>query len=387
MVNKYVRVTGGADKQCMSLARSLRDDGHEIAFLAMASAENTEADGAFVPTFVTHETRDSLSVRERAHVLRHAVWNSDVAAAMEQLIADFRPDIVHAHRLYPQLSVSAIRVARRRALPIVQTLHDYEFLSANPFDATGRMVDRHERRLSYRLLNTGTLAIRRVLHAPAVTEWIAVSNFVARAHLSRGIHATVIPNFADLVPARAPRPLEAREGILFLGALSEEKGVLDVLDMARHSRDLRVVIAGRGPLREKVGVEAENLTNVEFVGQLDSAAVAEAIAAARLVLVPSRWEEPGSLVALEAMAAGTPIVAYRRGGLGEYVTASGAGLVVDADWRLLESTCEQLLADTELWWRCAAAGLHASRTMFSRESHTAAVLGVYERARLRARDA
>ena len=385
MVNKYARVTGGADKQCMSLAASLRDGGHEVAFLATASPENTELHGAFVPTVVTHETRDSLTVRERTRVLGQAVWNRDAAAAMEQLIEDFRPDIVHAHLLYPQLSVSPIRIARRHELPIVQTLHDYEFLAANPYDATGRVFDHHERRRSYRLLNTGTFAIRRVLHTPAVTEWIAVSQFVARAHHPRGIHATVIPNFADSQPSAAPRPLEARDGILFLGALSEEKGILDVLDVARHDRALRVVIAGRGPLRERVAAEAATLSNVEFRGQLDSPAVADAIAAARIVVVPSQWEEPGSLVALEAMAAGTPIVAYQRGGLGEYVTASGAGVVIDADWRLLESTCVQLLADIDLWSRCATAGLQASRTMFSRAAHTEAVVGVYERARQRAR--
>jgi glycosyltransferase involved in cell wall biosynthesis len=384
MVNKYARITGGADKQCMSLATALRDEGHEVAFLAMASPENTERRGVFVPTSVTHETRDSLSARARARVLRDAVWNPAAAGAMEQLIDDFRPDVVHAHRLYPQLSVSSIRVARRRGLPIVQTLHDYEFLSANPFDPSGGVFDRHEQRTSYGLLNACTFAIRRLLHVPAVTEWIAVSNFVAQAHFSRGIRATVIPNFAELDSSGSPLPLERRGGVLFLGALSEEKGALDILELARVLPDVRVVIAGRGPLRAQVAAVAANLGNIDFRGHLDSASAAEAIRSARLVVIPSRWEEPGALVALEAMTAGTPIVAYSRGGLAEYVTSAGAGLTVETDPRLLASACQTLLTDAERWRECAAAGIRASESTFSREAHTAAVLAVYERAAGRA---
>jgi len=380
MLNKYAHVTGGADKQCMSLAASLRSCGHEVAFLAMESLENIELEGVFVPMSVTHETRDALTIRERAVVLRNAFWNSEAGSAMKQLIRSFRPDVVHAHRLYPQLSVSAIVVARRHGLPIVQTLHDYEFLSASPFDASGGIVDRREWRLSYRALNTATFVVRRRIHARAVTRWIAVSEFVARVHRAHGIDATVIPNFADLEPVLHPRVLEARNGILFLGALSAEKGVHDVLEVARRDPHTRIVIAGRGPLRELVASEAERLDNVAFRGHLDSAAVTDAIHSARLVVIPSRWEEPGSLVSLEAMAAGTPIVAYHRGGLGEYVSSSGAGLVVEADWRLLASACRRLLTDTELWRGCAASGLHASRTTFSRAVHTDAVIAVYEEA-------
>jgi len=380
MVNKYARITGGADKQCMALAASLRGLGHEVAFLATASSANAEIEGAFVPTLVTHETRGTLSMPEQLRVFRDAVWNRDAATAMERLIADFRPDIVHAHKLYPQLSVAPIRKARAAGLPIVQTLHDYEFIAANPFDATGGLRDHESPRRSYRALNTATYGVRRALHVPAVTQWIAVSSFVAQTYARRGIETTVIPNFADSEPAASPRPLESRTGILFLGALSTVKGLHDVLAVARKHPSLSVVIAGRGPLRELVVAEAAKLDNVEFKGHLDAEAVAGEIAAARIVVVPSHWEEPGSLVALEAMAAGTPLVAYARGGLSEYVGGSGAGLAIEADWRALASACLELIADTDLWWRCANAGLQASRERFSRASHIEAVLRVYERA-------
>lgn len=381
MVNKYAHVTGGADRQCMSLAKSLQSRGHDVAFLAMASPENAEDSGVFVPTSVTHETRETLSASERAAVLGKAIWNRDGAKAMKQLITGFQPDLVHAHRLYPQLSVAPVVVASRHRIPIVQTLHDYEFLAASPFDASGGLVDRRESRFAYRSLNTLTFVIRRRLHVPAVRAWIAVSDFLARAYAGRGIQATVIPNFAEVELGRPPFPQEQRDGLLFLGALSHEKGILDVLHVARSLPDTRVVIAGRGPLRERVAVEASGLANLEFKGHLSTAAVTQALGAARVVVVPSRWEEPGSLVALEAMAAGTPIVAYRSGGLGEYVEMSGAGLTVPPDPSALAAAVQRLMEDRDLWHETAAAGIEAFQTMFSRESHTSAVLEVYERAR------
>jgi len=80
------------------------------------------------------------------------------------------------------------------------------------------------------------------------------------------------------------------------------------------------------------------------------------------------------------MKAGTPIVAYRRGGLAEYVTTAGAGLTVETDPRLLASASRTLLADTARWRECSQAGIHASESTFSRAAHTAAVVSVYERA-------
>jgi glycosyltransferase involved in cell wall biosynthesis len=298
---------------------------------------------------------------------------------MHALLREFRPDVVHAHKVYPQLSVAPVVVAKRAGLPIVQTLHDYEFMAANPLDARGARLDRRESRSSYRALNAATFVVRRRVHVPAVDEWIAVSDFVAAAHVTRGISSTVIANFAD-VEAAASIPASHRQGIAFLGTLSLEKGAQDVLRLAEALPEFSVVVAGRGPLEPLVRSEAERLPNLDFRGQLDPLAATELVRSASVVVVPSRWEEPGALVALEAMAVGTPVVAYRRGGLSEYVTRGEAGLVVDADPRALVEACGSLVSDRDLWSRCSEAGLEATRTLFSRDAHTAAVLDVYARA-------
>jgi glycosyltransferase involved in cell wall biosynthesis len=316
----------------------------------------------------------------RLAVLRNAMWNEQAARAMTRLAREFRPDVVHAHLLYPQLSVAPLVVAHRAGLPIVQTLHDYQFVSASPYDSTGACLDRHEVRPTYRALNTGTFLVRRHVHTRLVDQWIAVSEFVAHVHLHRKVRATVVRNFSDIRESAPTLDFDEREGLLFLGALSAEKGIHDVLRLARHLSDTPIVVAGRGPLRPSVAHQAKFLPNLEFKGHLSPDAGAEAIRRARLLLIPSRWEEPGPLVSLEAMASGTPIVAYRRGGLGEYVSRSGAGMAVGADWRSLADACREILSDRVRWLQYSEAGLRATRAEFSQGAHVQAVLSIYQRA-------
>lgn len=379
MINKYAYVTGGADKQCLSLARLLREAGHEVAFLSVSSPRNVETFGSFVTCRVRHDTRDGLSAGERIRVLESAIWNREAANAMASIIREFHPDLVHAHKLYPQLSVSPIVSASRMSVPIVQTLHDYEFISASPYDDSGKWRDRLENRTSFRLLNTMMFAVRTKVHTPAVAAWIAVSNYVAGVHSARGISASVIHNFTDMESADSNPSLSERCGIAFVGTLSKEKGVMDVLEIARQLPRVRIVLAGRGPLEQVVVSASEGLPNVEFRGWLDSTGVRDVLSSARVAVVPSRWAEPGGLVVLEAMALGTPVVAYRKGGLDEYVSRTNAGIVVDASPSALAAACTSLLDDDARWMRCSESGLIATANEFSTTTHVRSVLEVYDR--------
>ena len=126
---------------------------------------------------------------------------------MRRLIARFRPQVVHAHKLYPQLSAAPVVVAHRAGIPVVQHLHDYEFISASWRDHSGGWMDRDESRRSIRALNDATFVVRRALHARAVDAWIANSRYVAGRHATRG-HRGDGP--AVLRRARRRRPAAVR---------------------------------------------------------------------------------------------------------------------------------------------------------------------------------
>lgn len=378
IVNKYARVTGGADVHSLGLAAALAERGHQVAMLSTASPQNLFREGEFVDASVTHASRGQLGALERLGVARRAIWNRDAAGAMRSLIRRFRPQVVHSHKLYPQLSVAPIVVANRGGVPIVQTLHDYEFISASWLDHRGRWIDHDESRRSARALNEATLLVRRGLHARAVDAWIANSRYVAARHRDRGIEAAALPLFIEPAPGLA-RPFADRSGAAFVGRLDAEKGVRDVVALAELSPSLELTIAGHGPLEGEVAEAAGRLSNLAFAGSLPRSEVLELLGRAKVCLMPSRWQEPAGLAALEAMSVGTPVLAYASGGLVEYVEDAGGGRVIDPDAKALARECQALSGDRERWESLSAAGVAGVAANNSPEAYAEAVEGVYER--------
>ena len=379
LVNKYAHVTAGADRHCLGLTAALRARGHSVAFLSTASEANVERTGAFVPGSVTHSSREALTLREQGRVVTDSAWNRRAARAADRLVHDFAPDVVHLHKLHPQLSIAPAVVAGRR-VPVVQTVHDYELVSASPYDDSGALVDRDETRPSYRLLNTLLFPLRRLVHVRHVDRYIAVSRFVARAYARRSIECTVLPNFVERRTGEVPSH-ESRSGALFAGSLTDAKGVPDVLELARRAPELPVRVAGSGRLADDVRREAGRLANLTFLGRIEPEEVLEHMSRARVVLMPSRWSEPGALGGLEAMTTGTPVITYDRGGLAEYVSDAGSGRVVSEGAKQLVRAAGDLHDDPAAWSELSRNGLRAAVETHSPEAYVDRLERVYAEAR------
>lgn len=376
IVNKFARVTGGADAYCLDLAVSMRSRGHEVAFLATRDPANSENNGAFVPPTVIRATREKLDARSQLRVASSALWNSSAYDATRKLIASFRPDVVSAHKLYPQLSVSPLVAAKRAGVPIVQTAHDYEFVSASAIDDTGRRTDRDEASLRFRALNSALFAIKCSVHRRSVARWIAVSDFVAKRLRAAGIDARVVLNPAP--PPIANRvPFAQRNGLVFAGRLTAEKGITDVLRLAELLPGTRVSVAGDGPAAWVVKETAGRLSNLNYLGQIDRKATMDLLSRAFAVVVPSLWQEPAGLVALEAMASGTPVVIYSVGGLAEYVKKARAGILVEPSPEGLAAACASVMSDDAAWSRLSAAGISAAGGRHSVDRHCGALEDVF----------
>jgi glycosyltransferase involved in cell wall biosynthesis len=146
-------------------------------------------------------------------------------------------------------------------------------------------------------------------------------------------------NWVATVYHGMPRPLHTyREApgdyLAFLGRLSPEKGIVPAVEIARRSgMPLRVaakIYPEERPYFESV-VEPMFRASpwVEFVGEVGGQTKDDFIGNAHALLFPINWEEPFGLVMIEAMACGTPVVAYRRGSVPEIVEHGSTGYVVD----------------------------------------------------------
>jgi glycosyltransferase involved in cell wall biosynthesis len=153
--------------------------------------------------------------------------------------------------------------------------------------------------------------------------------------------------------------------VLFVGRLSEEKGIEEFLEA---TDGLPRVVVGDGPLRDRVP---------EAVGFMPPRELGAYYERAAVVACPSRREGYG-VVAREAMAYGRPVVATSSGGLADALEDGVTGLVVPArDPAALRVAIERLLGDAELRRRLGGAAREAARSRFSWEAGTEATIAAY----------
>jgi glycosyltransferase involved in cell wall biosynthesis len=274
-----------------------------------------------------------------ANVL-HRPWR---ALFVPSLLASFRRtaaraahevDLVHAH----WLGAGAVAATLRK--PYVLQVHGTDLVLGLRFPRLARPI------------------LSRAAVVVAGSQALAAD---ARALGARDVR--VVPTGVPIPPEVVPP--EEPPHILFVGRLSEEKGVLE---LAAAARDLPLVVAGSGHLASRVQGVVGPVPPRELGGYYDRAAV---------VAVPSRREGYG-LVAREAMAHGRPVVASAVGGLLEAIEDGVNGVLVPAlDVTALQQALEELLADAGLRARLGAAARAHAVQNFSREAEVEALLAVY----------
>jgi glycosyltransferase involved in cell wall biosynthesis len=198
---------------------------------------------------------------------------------------------------------------------------------------------------------------------------LAIAPSAALAEAARGLGAREVELIPEGVPIPAAvGPPDDPPHALFVGRLSEEKGVLELVEAAHG---LPLVVVGDGPLRDRVPGALGFVPPSEVGPYLQRAAV---------VVCPSRREGYG-IVARQALAHGRPVVATCVGGLPEAVLDGKTGLIVPPrDPPALRRALERLLGDAELRAELGAAARSLAEERFGLEAAAQATIDAYERA-------
>jgi glycosyltransferase involved in cell wall biosynthesis len=348
-VNKFLYRRGGAEAYMEDVAALQVAAGHEVEFFAMEHPENRESRfSASFPEYVELEPQPR-SLMGKARAAGRVVWSTSARRGMAEVVAAFRPDVVHLHNVYHQLSPSILRPLAERDIPAVMTLHDYKLACPTyqlldqgvPCQACvgGHFTQAVRRRCKGNSLTaSGLAAFELWLHTTAgaygpVGRFVCPSRFLADKMAEAGVfpeRLRCLPHFIDT--SGMDRKRERGGPVVFAGRLSPEKGV-DTLIEAVGRLGLRLEIAGDGPERARLGELAEQLAPglVRFRGRLPRAEVHRLFRSASVAAVPSRWFENQPMTVLEAFACGIPVVASNLGGLSELITPGIDGDLVPPD--------------------------------------------------------
>ncbi|WP_055554720.1 glycosyltransferase [Streptomyces sp. NBRC 110028] len=290
----------------------------------------------------------AMSLLAKAAVPLRVPWNRAVRAELAARLRTERPDVVHVHNVFPLLSPAVLAACADAGVPAVATLHNYtQVCPPGTLQRDGRPCTEcvgsaaplpAVRHGCYRGSRLATVPLAVGLSANRRRWWSGVERFFCISAAQRdvlvraGMPAERLAVKHNFVPDPGARRVGGGEHLLYLGRLAEAKGVTLLMAAwdeiaADGGVGAPLVIAGAGPLEAEVTAWAAGRDDVAFVGLLDPAECAEAIARSVAVVAPSTWLEAFGLVVVEAMAAGVPVVAAGHGAFVELVEDGVTGLL------------------------------------------------------------
>jgi len=349
IVSPYsLTVPGGVQQQVLGLARSLRAKGHEVRVLG-------PCDGPPPDAFVT-PLGNSLPTAVNGSI---APLAPDASAALRTIRAlnDEAFDVVHVHEpLVPGPSMTALLV---KMAPVVATFH-----SAG--DSAG-----------YR-----TFARQLKWIASRIDIRVAVSiDAVDLAQRYIGGDYEVLFNGIELGDYASPSSVPRENAIFFIGRHEERKGLSNLLEaLAMLPPDVRLWIASDGPQTAELKMRFSSDTRIEWLGRITDSEKIDRMSRASVFCAPSLHGESFGVVLLEAMAAGTPVVASNLDGYRNVATNDETALLVETgNVASLASALARIFADSQLSARLTANGReHAQR--FSMDALADRYVEMYERA-------
>ena len=292
-------------------------------------------------------TRDSQTVTTFTHRVKAAfkgVYSWEARRAVGDILRREHPDVVHVHNLYPLFSPSVLTACKEYGTAVVMTVHNYGLMCpVQNHLCHGVVCERCTHGREYLCLlhdckndlcESAAYALRNIIARKkrwfhdGVSRFIAVSEYVRDRLCSAGIPDEQVVTIHNSVPI-PDRPANPMYGkyVGFVGRVSAEKGIECLLDSAARLPTIEVSIAGDGPEMPALLGMAPN--NVSFVGWLQGQQISSWYQNARFIVVPSVWWEPCSLVVLEAMSYGLPVIASKLGGLPELVEHGLNGFLVE----------------------------------------------------------
>lgn len=294
----------GPATYCLNLYKYLREKGHQVLLISEAKWEKEK---------VAMYQASSIKLMGLVPVV-YKPWG------IIKAIEGFKPDLIHYH--WPCGTMDLLfKHIRRFQVPIIITIHVSVASKKFIFD-----------KLYYAHFSVFKKNLKKVEAVIDISEFIK-KQVKSRIKLPESKHVLLYAGVNHKVFKPVKRKPSNEFNILFIGQIMPEKGVdilIDVVKRINKERKIKLNIVGRGHLAKMLQEKTKDDSYINWVGFLPRQKdIASQYAQADITALPTRWDEPFSLVPVESMACGTPVLASDCGGNPEIVKPNKTGYLIE----------------------------------------------------------
>lgn len=393
IANKFFYRKGGSETVMFQERDFLLASGVDVVDFSMQDERNLAS--PYQETFVSARSYDEDAkggLIARAGAALRLVHSPEAVSKIGELIDRTRPDLVHCHNVYHQLTPSIIGAAKQRGVPVVLTLHDYKpicpvYTCLRDGETCVQCIDNNFFNVVRNRCSDGSLARSALLYAEAKVQQmkrsyenvdlvIAPSQFMASKVSQARFESARVQVLYNAVDASTITASKEDDGyLLYLGRLSAEKGIETLVEAQARANVAPLVVAGTGPLEARLHAD---YPDVDFRGHLSGAELEATIRKAAAIVIPSRWFENCPMSVLEAMAYGKPVIGSDIGGIPELVQHEVTGLLFPAgDTDALAGQITRLMEQPKLRKSYGCAARQRLEQEFSIDTHNQKLLQLY----------
>lgn len=297
------------------------------------------------------DNRSSLkSIWSKLKLLFQTHYSKESKRTISDILLDEEISLMHVHNFFPLLTPSIFDACLEKGIPSVMTLHNYRLIHPNGLLLNNNQIDERSVQGSayecvldgvYRNSVLQTLIVAHMIEfhrrkgtwENKVDKFIALTEFAKSKFVEGGIpknKITVKPNFIE-DPVQTDESLHQKEDhYVFIGRISQEKGIETLIDACENISDSKVFIFGEGPLFKSLKKRTEALDHIVWMGYKNRNEVFNYLEKAKALLFPSVWYEGFPMTIVEALAFGVPVITSNIGSQSEIIEDNVTGLHFEA---------------------------------------------------------
>ena len=379
MVNNRLKVYGGEGTYMTSVGDELIRQGHDVQYFGLMDPDNL------------HGNRYGIYAKKPNNPLK--LFKHDYnRIQFAKILDEFKPDIIHLNLIYFTLTPSILTEAKKRNIPMIQTVHDgkivcpsYQLFIRKKNESCTLCLNGDFKKCFYNKCLKNSYLLSYIAYREAkynqkkgfynlIDYFVFPSSFMRNLHLAYGIpmsKTTVLCNFSRI--KKHDFLSEKKEKyVLFFGRITKIKGVELVAEAAKRLPTIPFKIVGEG---EDISL-FDNIENVECLGFKSGSDLENIIAEATCSLFPSVCLENCPMSILESIALGTPVVGASIGGIPDLIDDSNGFLFEAGNVEQFVKCINKMFFDNDLALRLSKNCISNSSKVLDVEQYTEKLLGI-----------